>query len=604
MDSRDSRNKRRREEPEDAPTDPAMTAASSGVTVAVPDALPGAVLGALPEEGPGGLSEAVPEAVPDAVLDADLEETAGTDPRPNAAFGEAAGTDAMPNAAFEEAAGPEGIPDAAFVETASPGPIVEDLEGFEEEFGQAATDAAQGVDVGIAEIPDLQWSGVDVSLSQDLPFTGMASASQIEITLSPLWRLSTRLLGDPSTRAAGLQLRQRFSFFSTCPGAVETLLSLIPVLGEQEDQELLEGPLDAVDPGTNQLGAILEYLPVVRPTQDVGVLTTDLVAHRSEQQARALTGLFLHTIGITSVDVRTMIGNENLGLMRRAFWRGRELLIQQLGAWMFRCINSFQTLRALDGQWSEILGATELPTTLQAPNTPEGERGFLLAELLQISQERQRRMASVQRLPVQIPDEAAQVVPTAGTGDNVGQGHVGTSSWTDRSAGSAASTGKAGPPPKPRPSIALLREAQAKARALILLNRQVQDAERAERLAREEEAWRHANRAPPPVQLDIIAGFNANATSAVHTGSCIPVWDSASPDSSASVVTWCNPRASSVSSPGWWWVHPTTTATASASSCGGAFARLCRNGDSITGSSIAGSSIARSSSLGFRVQVL
>ena len=194
-----------------------------------------------------------------------------------------------------------------------------------------------------------------------------------------------------------------------------------------------------------------------------------------------------------------MIGNENLGLMRRAFWQGRELSIQQLGAWMFRCSNSFQTLRALDGQWSEILGGTELPTTLEAPNTPEGERGFLLAELLQISQERQRRMASVQRLPIQIADDAAQIVPTAGTGDNVGQGHVGTSSWTDRSAGSAASTGKAGPPPKPRPSIALLREAQAKARALILLNRQVQDAERAERLAREQEAWRHANRAPPPV---------------------------------------------------------------------------------------------------------
>ena len=424
MDSRDSRNKRRREEPEDAPTDPAMISASSGVTAEVPEALPGAVLGALPADGPGGLSDAVPEAVPDAVLDIDLEETAGTDPMPNAAFGETAGTDAMPNAAFEETAGPEGIPDAAFVETASPGPIVGDLEGFEEEFGQAATEAAQGVDVGMATIPDLQWYGGDAALNQDLPFTGMASASQI-VTLSPLWRLSTRLLGDPTTRAAGMQLRQRFSFFSTCPGAVEALLSLIPVLGEQEDQELLEGPLDAVDPGANQLGAILEYLPVVRPTQDVGVLTTDLVAHHSEQQARALTGLFLHTIGITSVDVRTMIGNENLGLMRRAFWRGRELLIQQLGAWMFRCINSFQTLRALDGQWAEILGATELPTTLQAPNTPEGERGFLLAELLQISQERQRRMASVQRLPIQIPDEAAQVVPTAGTGDNVGQGHVG-----------------------------------------------------------------------------------------------------------------------------------------------------------------------------------
>ena len=300
-----------------------------------------------------------------------------------------------------------------------------------------------------------------------------------------------------------MELRQRFAYFVTTPGAIETLLSLIPVLGEPEEQELLDGPMDAVDPGANQLGAILEYLPVVRPTQDAGVLTTDLVTHHSEQQARALTGLFLHTIGITSVDVRTMIGNENLGLMRRAFWRGRELLIQQLGAWMFRCINSFQTLRALDGQRSLVLEATELPTTLQAPNCPEGEQGFLLAELLQISQERQRRMAAAQQLPIPVPDDGAQVIASGGTSTEAtstaaAPGHVGTSSWTDRSAGSAASTGKAGPPSKPRPSIALLREAQAKARALILLNRQVQDAERAERRAREEEAWRHANRAPPP----------------------------------------------------------------------------------------------------------
>ena len=285
-----------------------------------------------------------------------------------------------------------------------------------------------------------------------------------------------------------------------------------------------------------------------------------------------------------------MIGNENLGLMRRAFWQGRELSIQQLGAWMFRCSNSFQTLRALDGQWSEILGGTELPTTLEAPNTPEGERGFLLAELLQISQERQRRMASVQRLPIQIADDAAQIVPTAGTGDNVGQGHVGTSSWTDRSAGSAASTGKAGPPPKPRPSIALLREAQAKARALILLNRQVQDAERARTTCSGAGSLEACKPCTSPgarstdSQLDSIAGFNANATSAVHTGGCVPVWDSTSPDSSTSVVPWCNPGTSSVSSPGGWWVHPTPTA--SASSCGGAFSRLCRNGGSIAGSSI------------------
>ena len=265
MDSRDSRTKRRREEPEDAPTDPATSApASSGVIAAVPDALPGAVPGALPEEGPGGLSEAVPEAVPDAVSNAAFGEAAGTDAMPDAAFGEAAGTDAMPDAAFGEAAMPDGIPDAAFGEAANPGQMVGDLEGLEEEFGQAATEAALGIDVGMAELPGLQWSGAgDASLSQDLPFTGMASADQIAVALSPLWRLSTRLLGDASTRAAGLQLRQRFSFFSTCPGAVETLLSLIPVLGEQEDQELLEGPMDAVDPGAKSVGAILEYLPVV-----------------------------------------------------------------------------------------------------------------------------------------------------------------------------------------------------------------------------------------------------------------------------------------------------------------------------------------------------
>ena len=504
MDSRELRNKRRREEPEDAPTDPTMIPASTGGTAEPSEAVPGAVLDVLPAEGSGGVSDAVPEAVPDAVLDPVVEDTAGTDPVPNAAFGETAGTDPMPNAAFGETAGTDPMPDAAFVETASPGPIAGDPEGSEETLGQDATEAAQVVDVGTAAIPDLQWNGEDVALNRDLPFTGRASASHIESTLSPLWRLATRLVGDPATREAGMELRQRFAYFVTTPGAIETLLSLIPVLGEEEEQELLDGPMDAVDPGANQLGAILEYLPVVRPTQDAGVLTTDLVTHHSEQQARALTGLFLHTIGITSVDVRTMIGNENLGLMRRAFWRGRELLIQQLGAWMFRCINSFQTLRALDGQWSLVLEATELPTTLQAPNCPEGERGFLLAELLQISQERQRRMAAAQQLPIPVPDDGAQVIASGGTSTEAtsaaaAPGHVGTSSsWTDRSAGSAASTGKAGPPSKPRPSIALLREAQAKARALILLNRQVQDAERAERRAREEEAWRHANRAPPP----------------------------------------------------------------------------------------------------------
>ena len=619
MDSRELRNKRRREEPEDAPTDPTMIPASTGGTAEPSEAVPGAVLDVLPAEGSGGVSDAVPEAVPDAVLDPVVEETAGTDPVPNAAFEETAGTDPVPNAAFGETAGTDPMPNAAFVETASPGPIAGDPEGSEETLGQEATEAAQVVDVGTAAIPDLQWNGEDVALNRDLPFTGRASASHIESTLSPLWRLATRLVGDPATREARMELRQRFAYFVTTPGAIETLLSLIPVLGEPEEQELLDGPMDAVDPGANQLGAILEYLPVVRPTQDAGVLTTDLVTHHSEQQARALTGLFLHTIGITSVDVRTMIGNENLGLMRRAFWRGRELLIQQLGAWMFRCINSFQTLRALDGQWSLVLEATELPTTLQAPNCPEGERGFLLAELLQISQERQRRMAAAQQLPIPVPDDGAQVIASGGTSTEAtstaaAPGHVGTSSWTDRSAGSAASTGKAGPPSKPRPSIALLREAQAKARALILLNRQVQDAERAERRAREEEAWRHANRAPPPAprstdsQLDSIAGFNANAAGAVHTGGCIPFWDSASPDSSANVVPWCNTRASSVSSSSvWWWVS-TTAATASTSSGGGGrtFARLCRDGDriagrSLTGSSLAGSGLARSGVAGSNI---
>ena len=383
--------------------------------------------------------------------------------------------------------------------------------------------------VGMAELPDLQWSGAgDASLSQDLPFTGMASADQIEVALSPLWRLSTRLLGDASTRAAGLQLRQRFSFFSTCPGAVETLLSLIPVLGEQEDQELLEGPMDAVDPGANQLGAILEYLPVVRPTQDVGVLTTGLVAHHSEQQARALTGLFLHTTGITSVDVRTMIGNENLGLMPRAFWRGRELLIQQLGAWMFRCINSFQTLRALDGQWSEILGSTELPTTLDAPNTPEGERGFLLAELLQISQERQRRMASVQRLPIQIPDEAAQVVPTAGTGDNVGQGHVGNRQGRAATKATAEYRTAARGSGKGQ-SVNIIEQTSARCRTSRTTCSGAGSLEACKPCT---STGARSTDSP----LDSIAGFNANGTGAVRTGGCIPVWDSASPDSSSSTL--------------------------------------------------------------------
>ena len=71
--------------------------------------------------------------------------------------------------------------------------------------------------------------------------------------------------------------------------------------------------------------------------------------------------------------------------------------------------------------WEEKLRGSDIPTSLAAPNTPQNEQGFLLAELLQASQERQRRMASLQRLPINIPDDAAQVVPTAGTTDNVGR---------------------------------------------------------------------------------------------------------------------------------------------------------------------------------------
>ena len=530
MDSRELRNKRRREEPEDAPTDPTMIPASTGGTAESSEAVPGAVLDVLPAEGSGGVSDAVPEAVPDAVLDPVVEETAGTDPVPNAAFGETAGTDPMP--------------DAAFVETASPGPIAGDPEGSEETLGQDATEAAQVVDVGTAAIPDLQWNGEDVALNRDLPFTGRASASHIESTLSPLWRLATRLVGDPATREAGMELRQRFAYFVTTPGAIETLLSLIPVLGEQEEQELLDGPMDAVDPGANQLGAILEYLPVVRPTQDAGVLTTDLVTHHSEQQARALTGLFLHTIGITSVDVRTMIGNENLGLMRRAFWRGRELLIQQLGAWMFRCISSFQTLRALDGQWSLVLEATELPTTLQAPNCPEGERGFLLAELLQISQERQRRMAAAQQLPIPVPDDGAQVIASGGTSTEAtsiaaAPGHVGTSSWTDRSAGSAASTGKA---VKASTEYCFAARGSGKGQSVDIIEQASARCRTCRTSCSGGGSLEACKSCTSPgskstdSQFGSIAGFNANAAGAVHTGGCIPFWDSASPDSSAHVV--------------------------------------------------------------------
>ena len=54
------------------------------------------------------------------------------------------------------------------------------------------------------------------------------------------------------------------------------------------------------------------------------------------------------------------------------------------------------------------------------------------------------------------------------------------------------------PKAKPMPTIQLLRNAQAKARALILLNRQIQQAEAAAKAEEDRQRFLWANRLPPP----------------------------------------------------------------------------------------------------------
>ncbi|CAE7433034.1 GIP, partial [Symbiodinium sp. CCMP2456] len=306
---------------------------------------------------------------------------------------------------------------------------------------------------------------------------------QWEVTLGPLWRLSARLLQDPATREAGLVLRQRFAYFANCPGAVETLLQLTPVLGEEEDGELVAGPLAEVSPGENRLGEIVEYIPMIRATVDVGTLTNDLIVQHGEAQERALTGLFLHATGITGADVRACVQNGNLSLFRRPYWRGRELLFQQIGAWLFRCLSSFETLRKRDLQWEGILHSTEMPTTLVAPDCAAGENHFILAELLRVSGPTPPGLRAAAG-----PCYCAR---RHGFGNPDCRDALGL--------GPGISRGSQKPSPKARPSIALLQEAQAKASALILLNRQVREAEQAERAAQEQEAFQWANRAPPPM---------------------------------------------------------------------------------------------------------
>ena len=87
----------------------------------------------------------------------------------------------------------------------------------------------------------------------------------------------------------------------------------------------------------NRLNEIVEYIPLTRATV---TLTNDLIVQHEEAQSRAMVGLFLHTAGVTAADVRACISNNNLGLFRRPYWRNKELLFQQIGAWLFRCLAS------------------------------------------------------------------------------------------------------------------------------------------------------------------------------------------------------------------------------------------------------------------------
>ena len=257
--------------------------------------------------------------------------------------------------------------------------------------------------------------------------------------------------------------------------------------------------------------------------------------------------------------------------MRRAFWRGRELLIQQLGAWMFRCINSFQTLRALDGRWSLVLEATELPTTRIVQKKSEVFAGRTPPDF--------SRKAKVDGRGTAATDPGPR---RRGSSDRLGR-------YEHRGYEHSCCTGPCGYLQLDR-SFAWLGSKHRQGRATIKAlteycfaaqgsgkGQSVDIIEQASARCRTcqtscsgEGSLEACKPCTSPAsrstdsQLDSIAGFNANAA----TGGCIPFWDSASPDSSANVVPWCNTRASSVSSSSvWWWVS-TTAATASTSSGG------------------------------------
>ena len=144
----------------------------------------------------------------------------------------------------------------------------------------------------------------------------------------------------------------------------------------------MPGPLNDVDRERN-LNDIVEYIPLTRPTVDQASMTSDLVQQHEDFAQKALVGLFLHTAGVDAADVRICCSSTSLGIMQRPYWRNRDLLFQQVCAWLFKCISAFNRLRGLEAQWELTLLHKEMPTGLVCPTVAPGENPFILAELKQ-----------------------------------------------------------------------------------------------------------------------------------------------------------------------------------------------------------------------------
>ena len=131
-----------------------------------------------------------------------------------------------------------------------------------------------------------------------------------------LWRFASHLQRDPdpARQRAGLPIRHRFAHFSLLPGSVETILGLIPCLGnDPEPTELVDGPVKVVGERGN-LAEILELTPVARPDVSRGVMTLDLEQSLAALQDKAMVGMFMFATGVLPQDIRSCVQATNLAI--------------------------------------------------------------------------------------------------------------------------------------------------------------------------------------------------------------------------------------------------------------------------------------------------